>query len=147
MEIQTLKLFVTEAEVNQLATNAVPDTEAVENLQIRLTPEGVVVQGEYPTFLMKVAFETLWELTVTGPEVRARLASVKVAGLPAGILRGALLKVIRDNVNEEPGVRVLDDAVHVNLEALAAARGLPLRVNLTAVRCSVATLVLEANPL
>jgi hypothetical protein len=146
MEIQTLKLFVTEAEVNQLATKAVPDTEGIENLRVRLTPEGVVVQGEYPTFLMKVSFETLWELTVAGPEVRARLASVKVAGLPAGLLRGALMKMLGDAVGEEPGVRVLDDAVHVNVETLTAQRGLPLQVNLTAVRCSFATLVLEAGP-
>jgi hypothetical protein len=146
MEIQTLKLFVTEAELNALAAKAVPDTEAIENLRIRLTPEGVLVQGEYPTFLLKVAFETQWELTADGAELRAHLTSVKVAGLPAGLLKGALLKMLRDSFSEAAGVRVLDEAVLFNVEAIATARGVPLRVNLTAVRPSFATLILEAGP-
>src|ERR671932_113917 len=104
MEILGLKLFVTEAEVNDLAKKHLPDDGAVEDLRIRLTPEGVLVSGEYPALRFKVPFETLWELSVAGPEVRARLAAIKVAGIPAGILKGALLKMARDAVGQEPGL-------------------------------------------
>jgi hypothetical protein len=145
MEIQTLKLFLTEEEVNGLARRFAPDTGSIENLRIRLTPEGVVVQGEYPTMVMRVRFETLWEPQGAGPEVVARLATVRVSGLPAKLLRGALLKMIRDAVGEQIGVRVGDDGVRVHLEEIARAHGLPLRINVTAVRCSIATMVIEAG--
>src|SRR5919201_6542579 len=143
MDILGLKLFVTEAEVNDLAKKHFPDG-AVENLRIRVTPEGVVVSGEYPALGLRVAFETLWELSASGPELQARLATVKVAGFSAGILKGALLKMARDAVGHEPGLRVQDESVAVNVEEAARARGVPVRVRFTAVRCSIASLVLEA---
>ena len=146
MEIQSLKLLVSEDELNELVRQHQHEMGAVEKLRLRLTPEGVIVQGEYPTFLMKMAFETLWELGVNGPEVQARLAAVRVAGLPAGMLKGALLKMIADVAGKEPGVRLQDDVVSVHLEEAARARGLFLRVCLNAVRCSVGCLVVEAGP-
>ena len=84
MEIQSLKLFVTDADVAAIAAKALRAHESIEELQVRLTPEGVLLQGEYPTSFFKVSFETLWQLTAAGPEVLVRLGSVKVAGLPAG---------------------------------------------------------------
>jgi hypothetical protein len=146
MEILALKLFVTEGEVNGLIQKFLPEPGAVDNLRVRLTPEGIVVQGDYPTLLVKMAFETLWEVAVDGGEVRARLASVKVAGLPAGMLRGVLLKVLRDVTDGEAGLEIRDETVHVDVDRVLRARGLPVRVHLTAVRCSIGTLVLEAGP-
>jgi hypothetical protein len=145
MEILALKLFVNEAEANDLVKKHLPDSGAIENLRVRLTPEGVVVQGEYPAFMMKVTFETLWELSVAGPEVVAHLASARVAGLPAGILKGAMLKMIRDAVAQGAGVRVGEDAVRVHAEEAARAFGVPLKVRFIAVRCSLASLVIEAG--
>jgi hypothetical protein len=147
MEIQTLKLLITEAEANQLLQTHAPDTGSLENLAIRITPEGVVVQGEYPALMMRVAFETVWTLSVDGPEVVAKLASVRVAGFPAGILTGALMRMLRDAVAGSPGIRVQDDAVRVHAEELARQGDLTLSVRFSAVRCSVGVLVLEAgNP-
>jgi hypothetical protein len=145
MELQALKLFVSEDTVNGLIKKYVPDTGSIENLRIRLTPEGVVIAGDYPTFLMKMAFETLWELTAAGPELLARLTSVRVAGLPAGLLKGALLKLLRDAVTGQPGIQILDEAVRIHAEQVAGAHGVPLRVRFTGLRCSIAGLVLEAG--
>jgi hypothetical protein len=146
MEILALKLFLTEGEINGLIQKFLPEPGAVENLRVRLTPEGVVVQGDYPTLLVKMAFETLWEVGVAAGEVEARLTSVKVAGLPAGMLRGVLLKVLRDVTAGEAGLEVQDETVRVNVEEMLWAKGLPVRVRLTAVRCSIGTLVIEAGP-
>jgi len=145
MEIQNLKLLITEADANELARTVLVDTHSVENLHIRLTPSGVVVEGDYPTFLMKMRFETLWEVTVSGPEVQARLASVKVASVPAGILKGVLMKILQDAVGEEKGVRIKGDSLHVNVEEVARAQGFPLLIRLTAVRCSIGAAVVEAS--
>src|SRR5262249_19028523 len=109
MEIQSLKVILTEAEVNQQARRVLRDTEGVEELEVKLTGGGVVVQGQYALARFRVPFETTWTVSAAGPEVIARLASVQVAGLPAGILRGVLMKMARDSVEGEPGVRVQDD--------------------------------------
>jgi hypothetical protein len=146
MEIQALKLFVTEDEINDILATFLPSDLPVQDLGVRLTPEGVVVQGVYPTLLVKMAFETLWEVAAAGPEVEARLANVKVAGLPAGKLRGLLVKLIRDAASRQPGLRVQGESLRVNVEEALRAKDLPLKVNFTAVRCGPNSLVLEAGP-
>src|SRR4051795_6060323 len=133
MDIQALKLFVTEDEINDLLAKFLPPDLPVQRLSVRLTPEGVVVQGVYPTLLVKMAFETLWEITAAGPEVEARLANVKVAGLPAGKLRGLLVKLIRDATAHEPGVRVRDETIRLDVAEALRSKGLPLQVSFTSV--------------
>jgi hypothetical protein len=146
MEIQALKLFVTEDEINDLLEKFLPPDLPIQELSVRLTPEGVVVQGVYPSLLVKMAFETLWEITAAGTELNARLANVKVAGLPAGKLRGLLIKMIRDAIASEPGLSVQDNALRVDVEEALRAKSLPLQVSFTGVRCSLNSLVLEAGP-
>jgi hypothetical protein len=145
MEILALKLLVTEGNLNDLLKRFSPDPSPVENLRLRLTPEGVLIEGDYPALLVKVRFQTVWELSVRGGEVQAHLVAIKVAGVSAGMLRGLLLKVIRDLSAGQPGLRVEDETLWVNVEQVLLAQGLPLRLNLTAIRCSVTTLVIEAG--
>jgi hypothetical protein len=145
MEIHTLKLSVTEQELNELAKDLPTGKSAVENLRVRLTPEGIVVLGEYPTMLMRMAFETLWQVKGVGSVVEAKLASIKVSGLPASMLRGVLIKTLRDVLAKEPGVRVEDEAIHVDLSKHPAVQKLRLRLNLTNVRCDPGNLVIEAG--
>jgi hypothetical protein len=146
MEIHTLRLSVGEEELNELAQELSNGKSAVENLRVRLTPEGIVVLGDYPAMLMKMAFETLWEVSGMGSIVCVRLASVKVSGVPAGMLRGVLLKTIRDLLAHESGVRVEDDVIHVDLSKHVALQKLRLRIHLTAVRCALGNLTIEAGP-
>lgn len=146
MEIHTLKLSVTEEELNALVKELPPGKSAVENLRVRLTPEGILILGDYPSMFMKMAFETLWAVQGVGSVVEAKLASIKVSGLPAGMLRGVLLKTIRDLLAHEPGVRVAEDTIQVDLSQHTAMQRLRLRVNLTSVRCGPDGLVIEAGP-
>jgi hypothetical protein len=145
MEIQSLKLFVTDADVVAISEKLLNDHDSIEGLKVRLTPEGVLLQGEYPTSFFKVPFETVWQLTASGPEVQVRLTSVKVAGLPAGLLRGALMKMVRDAVENEPGLRVQDEAILIQVPEAARGQGIDLRVSFTAVRMSIGSMVLEAG--
>jgi hypothetical protein len=147
MEIHSLKLFVTDADVAALAARALRDHESLEGLRVRLTPEGVVLQGEYPTAFFKVSFETVWQITASGPVVQVRLDAVKVAGLPAGLLRGALMNMIRDAVAREAGVTVADETIVIHVPEAARAQGVDFRVNFTAVRMSIGVAVLEAGGL
>lgn len=146
MEIHTLKVSITEQELNELAAAAPSSNSSVENLVVRLTPEGILVTGTYPVMFMKVGFETLWEVTGAGSIVEARLASIKVSGLPAGKLRGVLVKTLRDLLAREPGVQVTEEAIRVDLSQLTALQKLQFRVHLTGVHCAPGQLVIEAGP-
>jgi hypothetical protein len=145
MHIHALKLSVTEQELNELVTDLSSGKNPVQNLRLRLTSEGIVVLGEYPTMLMRMAFETLWEVKGIGSIVEARLASVKVSGLPASMLRAVLLKTLRDLLAPEPGVRVADESIHVDLSKHTAVQKLRLNIHLTEVRCGPGKLVIEAG--
>jgi hypothetical protein len=145
MDIQALRVLVREDEINQHLPQVLPPDAGVQNLRVRLTPEGAVVLGEYPTFMLKMSFETLWELSVIAGVLEARLASVKVAGLPATLLRGVLLKVIRDATAAQPGVRVQDERICVDVGAVLKDKKIPVAVELTAVYCGPGEVVIEAG--
>lgn len=148
MHIHTLKMSVSEQALNELVA-ALPagKKNPVQNLRVRLTSEGVMVQGEYPTMLMKMSFETLWEVKADGSIVQARLTAVKAAGLPAAMLRVVLLKTLRDLLAKEPGVCVVEEAIQVDLSKHSAMQKLQLKIHLTAVQCSHGKLMIEAGPL
>jgi hypothetical protein len=147
MEIHSLKLFVTDADVATFAARALRDHETIEGLQVRLTPDGVLVEGEYRTSLFNVSFETMWHISASGPHVHVRLGTVKVAGLPAGLLRGALMNMIRDAVASEAGIKVADDSIIIHVPDAARGQGVNFRVHFTAVRMSIGVAVLEAGML
>jgi hypothetical protein len=146
MEIHTLKLSITEQELNELVAEAPSGKSTVENLHVRLTPAGIVVLGDYPIMFMKVGFETLWEVKGIGSIVEAHLTSIKVSGLPAGKLRGVLVKALRDLLAKEPGISVTDESIQVDLSKHTTLQKLRLRVHLTGVHCSPGKLVIEAGP-
>ncbi len=143
MEIQALRLVVTEADANQLLTEFAPKDLEARNLHVSFTPEGVRVTGDTPALLFAVSFETLWEIALAGGRVVARLAALKVAGVPAGKLRGVLLKVLRDAVAGKPGITVDGDVAHVDVNEVLRSHKLPLWVALTAVRCAQGSIAIE----
>jgi hypothetical protein len=145
MEIQALKLFVPEDALNRLVAEHLPKDVPVQKLAVRLTPEGVRVQGEYPTVFMNVAFESLWTLAVAAGQVEARLAEVKVSGFPATMLRGVIFKVLNENLPREPGISVEGETLRVDVERVLAGKGVPLKVNLRGVLCSFGSLVVTAG--
>jgi hypothetical protein len=145
MEIQTLKLIINEDDLNSLLPQILPDDVPIEDLRIELVPEGVIVRGEYPTLLLKMPFETLWLLTTVEGRLCATLASVKVSGVGGGMLRGVLMKMIRDGTAQEEGLEVHEASLTLDIEKLLSAKGLPLRVHLTAVQCGLHNLTIEAG--
>ena len=145
MELQSLKLIVTDTDANQLLREFAPKDLEIGKPAIHFTAEGVRVTGETTALLFKVSFETLWTVALADGCVVARLNSLKVAGIPAGKLRGVLLKVLRDALPKEPGIRVEDEVVRVDLNEVLRKREVPLLVRLTAVRCVEGSIVIEAG--
>jgi hypothetical protein len=145
MEILSLKLSLTEEDVNGLVAKHLGDKQPVRDLKVSLTPEGAHVAGSYPVAFFNVRFDTLWALSVQGREVAARLADLKVAGAPAGMVRGTLLEMIAANVAEEDGVRVEGETIFVDPDMVLGRLGMVGRTNLTAVRCEAGRVVIEGG--
>src|SRR5262245_30261473 len=145
MEIQSLKLFLTDADLEAFLTKGPAADEPIEDLQARFSPDGVVVSGRYPTPFFAVTFETTWQLLAAGPDVRARLMNVRVLGLPGNVLVGALMKMVTDALEGRPGMRVENDEVIVHVVEALKAHGIDVAVNFTAVRPSVGAAVIEAD--
>ena len=145
MQIQALTLLLTDADLKSLLEKNPPPGVVIDGLTARFTPEGVVVTGRYPTPFMAVPFETLWQLSVEGPCVRAKLANVRVMGLPGAMLTGMMMKMIRESVAGKPGVSVENDSVVAHAGEAFERYGLAVDVKFAVVRLSIGAAVIEAS--
>ena len=148
MDIQTLKVFVSEGELQELAQKFQPkDGPQVKDLAVRVTPEGVHVSGEAPTPMLALPFESVWQPGVT-PEgrVAVRLVELKAAGFPATLFRSLVLGILKDAV-KEPFIEATDEAVIVDVQEFVRRENLPiaLRFAMRAVRCVEGGIFVEAG--
>jgi len=145
MEIQALTLTLTEQDLNDLAAHHLPEDMPVEELRIRLSPDGLHLSGEYPLFL-RVSFETRWELGVRDGLVTARLAHFKTLGLPVPILKGMLLGILREALAKKEWFQLdNDDGVVLNVDRWLQEEGVTLRTNLTGIQCLDRTMTVQAK--
>jgi hypothetical protein len=144
MEIHRLCISLTEKALNDLANKHFPEEVAVEDLEIRILPEGVRVKGAYQMFV-PVTFEALWELGVEGGRATARLAHFRTMGIPANVLKSLIMNVIADAARKEPWLQVQGDLVRADLDGMLKRGGLQGRTNLTAIRCQIGVIVVEAG--
>ena len=136
MDIQTLKIFVSEQELNELARQNQPPDAPVKNLSVRVTPEGVCVSGEV-TLMITMAFESLWRPEVVGGKVAANLVNLTAAGFPATtMLRPLVMGALKDAI-KDPAVQVTEEAVVVDVQELVRREKPPvnIRFEVQAVRC------------
>ncbi len=143
MEILALKVLITDQSANRLAAEAMPRDLGLRDLRVRFAPEGAYVSGAYQ-MLVSVPFETLWELSVQGGRIAARLADVRVAKLGAGMLKGMILNALADAARRQQGLYFREDTLLIDLDHVLASRGMPSRTNLTLVQCQVGSLIIEA---
>ncbi len=144
MDILALRATVSEQTLNELAERHLPPDLPIEELSVQISPQGLLIRGEYP-LLVKVRFETLWELSVDRGRVLARLVSLRTLGVPMGPLKGMVLNVIASTGEKEKWLEVIGDGVAVDVERLLAREGLTARLNLTAVRCQTGAILIEAG--
>ena len=56
MDIQTLKVFISEQDLQEFAVRLQPPDSPVKNVKVRVAAEGVHVSGEAPTPLMTLSY-------------------------------------------------------------------------------------------
>lgn len=146
MEIQALRLLVTEQDINAIVARALAREPQVRDVQVRLAAEGVHVTGVYPTAFMNVKFQTLWEVSAVAGKVAARLADIKVVGLPVSMLRGVIMAAVAEATAKEDALRIEGDRILFDPERILAKNGVTGQINLTAVHCAPGNLTIEAGP-
>jgi len=145
MEIHALKLVVSEEGINTLLGAYVPEDASVENLRVRISPEGLHVLGDYPTVFGKVPFETHWDLRIVSGRVHARLLTLKVSGMPGNLFRTMVLDLIQDALEREAGIVLEDETLLIDVDTVARSKNLLLRCNLRDLRCEAGQLLLQAG--
>jgi len=145
MEIQLLKLLITEQDINTLVARALAHEPQVRDVKVSLGPEGVHVSGVYPTAFMSVRFQTLWEVSVEAGKVAARLADLKVVGLPVTMLRPTIMAALADVVAKEDAIQVKGEHLLFDPNRLFTKNGLTGSTNLTVIRSEPGQLVIEAG--
>lgn len=146
MEIHSLKIRITDADVAAILRQVASRHDGLENVQAAITAEGVRIQGEYAAgFGFKVPFETTWQLIPAGPVVRVQLVGIKVAGFPAGMLRSVLFRTLSDAAEEVAGLSVEGEIISLNVVELAASHGVELCINCSSIELSPGSAVLVAD--
>jgi hypothetical protein len=141
MQIESLRLVATETELNGLMTKLVPEMKKIRDLHLKLLGTGISISGTYQT-IIGISFETLWEVFIHDGKIAARLKSFKTAGLGIGLPKGYLIEAIAAATKV---IAVQDETLLLDVDLLLAKKGLPLRTNLTGVRCSDGNLIIESG--
>jgi hypothetical protein len=144
MEIHSLRASITEKDLNDLAAKHLPDDQPIEDVEIRVTSEGVCVRGMYPLFV-NVRFETHWRLGIGDKKVTATLTAFKAMGIPGNVFKSAILKFIVDAAKGEPWIKVDQDTIFLDIEAVLLKNGLNARLNLRKVTCQDGVILLESG--
>jgi len=144
MEIHALKIQFTEQDLAALALHALRDNDQLSDIQVRITPDAVVIAGVY-RLMMRVSFETHWNVNVQAGKVAVTLRELRAGGFGAGILKGVLMSIIQAEAEREDGVDIKGETIIVDPDRLLAGRGMVVRTNLTCVQCETGTLVLVSE--
>lgn len=144
MEVHSLKLTITEDDLNALIRRHAPKDLPIEDLRLHIRTDGIYLKGMYPLFI-DVNFEAIWELGVSNGVVGARLAQLKALGIPANIFRSAILKLLEEAVRKEASLSLKEDTIFVDFHSLLAREGLHCRLHLRALSLQLGVIEVEAG--
>src|SRR5713101_8203288 len=132
MEIHSLHILLTEQDLNDLAKKHTPKNLPVEDMRLRLSPEGVHLTGVYP-FFINVSFETVWHLSAEQGKAVAKLTKFRAMGVPGNI------------VKREPWVHVDGDQLVADLDQACAQYAVAGKTHLKSIIVQRGLLVIEAG--
>ena len=140
MEIQLLKLSVNDMDLNRLASQTLVWPDAIRNVHFAVAPEGVRVTGFYQQFI-GISFQMLWQLSVSEGKVIGRIERVKAGFISVGFFKEYLVKLIAAETN----IAIRDGMLVFDVDAILADKGWPVRLNLSSIRCTLGSLILESR--
>jgi hypothetical protein len=144
MDVRSLTLHIAEADLNTLATKALPPDSPLEDVRIQVRAEGICVKGVYP-LLVNVSFESWWAIGVVGGKATANMTKLKAFGMPAMVFKSAVLKTLNEMASREYWFEVRGDDVYLDLEYFLSRYACPTRLNLRSVVCGDGVVIVEAG--
>ena len=141
MEIVTLRFKVTEDELNSLLVRFVRVPPKIRDLYLRVIPDGLLLTAVYATFL-PIPFETEWKILVVNGGITARLAGIKAAGIGLDFLKGYILNALS---TDSTIIALSDDSLVFHVERLLEEMSIPVKTNLSSVRCESRQLMIECD--
>jgi hypothetical protein len=145
MEIQALKIVLTEQDLNALLQKHLPAEQPIEDLTVCLSPKGLTVTGVYPLFI-NVHFETLWKIGVEGGRISARLEHFKAMGVPGNIFKSAIVKMIEDAAGAEDWLQIQGDTLWVDVDRCIGKYAFPAQTHLSSAECQAGQILIQATP-
>jgi hypothetical protein len=143
MEIQALRVLITEEELNDWLSKLLRLPDRIRNLQVKLLPEGISVRGTYQ-WVIGVSFEMLWEVFIHEARIAARLRRFEAGGLGLGLVKRYVLEAI---ASEAHWSRLEGDRLVLDFDLLLNDKGINIRSNLKTVQCGRGYLVIESGGL
>lgn len=140
MEIQRLELGVSDADLNQLASRIFVWPDALRDIGFAVTPEGVRFTGIYQQFI-PIPFQMLWQLAISEGKVIGRIERMRAGFISLGFFKVYLLKHIAAATN----IAIRNGMLVFDVDALLADKGWPVRLNLTSIRCTMGSLIIESR--
>ncbi len=144
MDIELLRLRLHEQDLNRLVRIWGPNDHPIEELAIRLSPEGIHVSGEYP-FFMNVPFETVWKVHARDGNLATELLRYKALGISGNIFRSAIMKLIADSAKQYPWLSLQGDLLFVDVAQAVSAETVPTRIRISHVTIEPPYLILSAG--
>jgi hypothetical protein len=144
MEVHALKLSLSEQDLNDLLRKYMPRDHPIEDLTVRVGPNGLTVSGVYPLFI-NVHFETHWKLGLEDGLVTARLDYFKAMGVPGNIFKSAIVKMIEEVAGAEPWVRVQGDTLWVDVDGCISKYAFAARTHLRHLECQTERILLQGG--
>jgi hypothetical protein len=144
MELHSLRMSLTEQDLNDLLRKYLPRDMEVEDLRLRLRDGKIHVSGVYP-FFIPVRFETIWEVGVESGHASARLSSFKAMGVPGNIFKSAVVKIFEDIAREENWIRIVGDRFLADLELGCSKYAVVAHLHLKSITVEQGKLMLEAG--
>jgi hypothetical protein len=141
MEIVSLRLLLTEQDLNNLIIRFLKPPPKIRDLHVRIARSGLALAGTYETFL-PIPFETIWRLFVSDGKIVARLSAVNAVRIPLHFLKPYILQALRSNSSQ---LDVNDESVVFDVGRLVSDCPVPIKTNLTAVYLDSQCLVLECQ--
>jgi hypothetical protein len=140
MEIQLLKLGVSDADLNHLAYRTFVWPEAIRDVYFAVTPEGIRVTGIYQR-IIGIPFQMLWQLSISEGKLVARMERLRAGFINIGLIKEYLQNLIAAATN----IVILNGMLVFDVDALLADKGWPVRLNFTSIRCTLGSLILESR--
>jgi hypothetical protein len=145
VDVLALQIRFTQADMAEVVRRLDQAVDhSLEDVRVELANEGIKLSGIYPMFL-RVKFETTWTPSVRDGKLHVRLADLRALGVPGTIFRSAVVKLIEDAIENEPGVTRVEESIVFDLERVAAARLFPVSIQLQDVRIEQNALILTAG--